>query len=116
MDELTTLEKGAARLLARLQPDDSRALARKIGTELRRSQSQHSGKQQDSPPYAPRKQQLRQKSERVNAGRCLLSHGGLNTSRSAPFQCCDHEIQWAHLPYCARASRGADRGGAARRT
>ncbi|MBV6866458.1 phage virion morphogenesis protein [Xanthomonas euvesicatoria] len=67
MDELTTLENWVAPLLARLQPGERRSLARKIGTELRRSQSRRIGKQQapDGTPYAPRKQQLRQKSGRV---------------------------------------------------
>ncbi|OAX88932.1 phage virion morphogenesis protein [Xanthomonas nasturtii] len=67
MDELTALESWAAPLLARLQPGERRTLASKIGTELRRSQSQRIGKQQapDGSPYAPRKQQLRQKSGRV---------------------------------------------------
>ncbi|MGV7197661.1 phage virion morphogenesis protein [Xanthomonas axonopodis] len=67
MDELTALENWAGPLLARLQPGERRTLARKIGTELRRSQSQRIGKQQapDGTPYAPRKQQLRQKAERV---------------------------------------------------
>ncbi|MEA9705842.1 phage virion morphogenesis protein [Xanthomonas campestris] len=67
MDELTALENWAAPLLARLQPGERRTLARKIGTELRRSQSQRIGKQRapDGTPYAPRKQQLRQKAGRV---------------------------------------------------
>ncbi|ASW46244.1 phage virion morphogenesis protein [Xanthomonas hortorum pv. vitians] len=67
MDELTALENWATPLLACLQPGERRTLARKIGTELRRSQSQRIGKQQapDGSPYAPRKQQLRQKSGRV---------------------------------------------------
>ncbi|MCC5052010.1 phage virion morphogenesis protein [Xanthomonas campestris] len=67
MDELTALENWAAPLLARLQPGERRTLARKIGTELRRSQSQRIGKQQapDGSPYAPRKHQLRQKSGRI---------------------------------------------------
>ncbi|AGI10276.1 phage virion morphogenesis protein [Xanthomonas citri pv. citri] len=67
MDDLTALETWAAPLLARLQEGERRKLARKIGTELRRSQSQRIGKQQapDGTPYAPRKQQLRQKSGRV---------------------------------------------------
>ncbi|MEA9842360.1 phage virion morphogenesis protein [Xanthomonas campestris] len=67
MDELTALENWAAPLLARLQPGERRTLARKIGTELRRSQSQRIGKQQapDGSWYAPRKQQLQQKSGRV---------------------------------------------------
>uniref|UniRef100_UPI003F7D7193 phage virion morphogenesis protein n=1 Tax=Xanthomonas sp. 0924 TaxID=2835534 RepID=UPI003F7D7193 len=67
MDELTALENWAAPLLARLQPGERRTLARKIGMELRRSQSQRIGRQQapDGTPYAPRKQQLRQKSGRV---------------------------------------------------
>ncbi|MBB2756032.1 UNVERIFIED_ORG: phage virion morphogenesis protein [Xanthomonas campestris] len=67
MDELTALENWAAPLLARLQPSERRTLARKIGTELRRSQSQRIGKQQapDGTPYVPRKQKLRQKSGRV---------------------------------------------------
>ncbi|WOB47901.1 phage virion morphogenesis protein [Xanthomonas hydrangeae] len=67
MDELTALENWAAPLLARLQPGERRTLARRIGTELRRSQSQRIGKQQapDGSQYARRKPQLRQKSDRV---------------------------------------------------
>ncbi|WP_115528355.1 MULTISPECIES: phage virion morphogenesis protein [Xanthomonas] len=67
MDELTALETWAAPLLARLQEGERRKLARKIGTALRRSQSQRIGKQQapDGSPYAPRKQPLRDKSGRV---------------------------------------------------
>ncbi|WP_372176912.1 phage virion morphogenesis protein [Xanthomonas axonopodis pv. phyllanthi] len=67
MDELTALENWAAPLLARLQPGERRTLARKIGTELRRSQSQRIGKQQapDGTPYAPRKEHLRDKAGRV---------------------------------------------------
>jgi phage virion morphogenesis protein len=67
MDKLTALENWAAPLLASLQPGERRTLVRKIGTELRRSQSQRIGKQQgpDGSPYAPRKQQLRQKSGRL---------------------------------------------------
>ncbi|OLK26746.1 phage virion morphogenesis protein, partial [Xanthomonas oryzae] len=67
MDDLTALETWAAPLLARLQPGERRMLARKIGTELRRSQSQRIGKQQapDGTPYAPRKEQLRGKAGRV---------------------------------------------------
>ncbi|MEA0907762.1 phage virion morphogenesis protein [Xanthomonas campestris pv. campestris] len=67
MDELTALENWSAPLLARLQPGERRTLARKIGTELRRSQSQRIGKQQapDGSPYAARKQQLRGKSGRI---------------------------------------------------
>ncbi|WP_115554082.1 phage virion morphogenesis protein [Xanthomonas arboricola] len=67
MDELTALETWAAPLLARLQEGERRKLARKIGTALRRSQSQRIGKQQapDGTTYAPRKQQLRDKAGRV---------------------------------------------------
>ncbi|MGD6581381.1 phage virion morphogenesis protein [Xanthomonas citri pv. citri] len=67
MDELTALENWAAPLLARLQEGERRKLARKIGTALRRSQSQRIGKQQapDGTPYASRKQQLRDKVGRV---------------------------------------------------
>ncbi|AKN93816.1 tail protein [Xanthomonas oryzae pv. oryzicola] len=67
MDELTALENWAAPMLARLEPSERRTLARKIGTELRRSQSQRIGKQQapDGSAYAPRKKQLRDKAGRV---------------------------------------------------
>ena len=67
MDDLTALEDWAAPLLARLQEGERRKLARKIGTALRRSQSQRIGRQQapDGTPYAPRKEQLRDKSGRV---------------------------------------------------
>ncbi|AGI06960.1 phage virion morphogenesis protein [Xanthomonas citri] len=74
MDELTALENWAAPLLARLQPGERRTLARKIGTELRRSQSQRIGRQQgpDGSTYAPRKQQLRQKSGRVKRAKMFV--------------------------------------------
>ncbi|GAE48745.1 phage virion morphogenesis protein [Xanthomonas arboricola] len=67
MDELTALETWAAPLLTRLKPGERRTLSRKIGTELRRSQSQRIGKQQapDGTHYTPRKQQLRHKSDRI---------------------------------------------------
>ncbi|MCC4635900.1 phage virion morphogenesis protein [Xanthomonas dyei] len=67
MDELTALETWATPLLARLQEAERRKLARKIGTALRRSQSQRIGRQQapDGTPYAPRKEQLRDKAGRV---------------------------------------------------
>ncbi|ATS21724.1 tail protein [Xanthomonas phaseoli pv. phaseoli] len=67
MDDLTALEAWAAPLLARLQEGERRKLARKIGTALRRSQSQRIGRQQapDGTPYAPRKEPLRDKSGRV---------------------------------------------------
>ncbi|MEC3890731.1 phage virion morphogenesis protein, partial [Xanthomonas campestris] len=83
MDELTALENWAAPLLASSQPGERRTLARKIGTELRRSQSQRIGKQQapDGTPYAPRKQQLRQKSGALNAPRCLPNYGNPSTSK-----------------------------------
>ncbi|MCF5930898.1 phage virion morphogenesis protein, partial [Xanthomonas perforans] len=73
-DELNALENWAAPLLARLQPGERRTLARKIGTELRRSQSQRIGKQQapDGSQYAPRKQQLRQKSGRVKRAKMFV--------------------------------------------
>ncbi|MCS3807765.1 phage virion morphogenesis protein [Xanthomonas sp. 4461] len=69
MDDLTALETWAAPLLARLQEGERLKLARKIGTALRRSQSQRIGKQQapDGTPYAPRKQQLRDKAGRVKS-------------------------------------------------
>ncbi|QBG91694.1 phage virion morphogenesis protein [Xanthomonas oryzae pv. oryzae] len=67
MDDLTALETWAAPLLVRLQEGERRKLARKIGTALRRSQSQRIGKQQapDGSAYSPRKQQLRHKAGRV---------------------------------------------------
>ncbi|MCC4600185.1 phage virion morphogenesis protein [Xanthomonas melonis] len=67
MDELTALEDWAAPLLARLQEGERRKLARRIGTALRRSQSQRIGRQQapDGTPYAPRKEPLRDKAGRV---------------------------------------------------
>ncbi|MBB5882954.1 phage virion morphogenesis protein [Xanthomonas arboricola] len=67
MDELTALEDWAAPLLASLQEGERRKLARKIGTALRRSQSQRIGRQRapDGTPYAPRKEPLRDKSGRV---------------------------------------------------
>ncbi len=57
--ELTQLETWAAPLLAALSPGERRKLARRIGTELRRSQSQRIGAQQnpDGSAYAPRKRQ-----------------------------------------------------------
>ncbi|MBD4059506.1 phage virion morphogenesis protein [Xanthomonas citri pv. citri] len=68
MDDLTALETWAAPLLARLQEGERRTLARKIGTELRRSQSQRIGKQQapDGTRYAPRK---RQKAGRIKSAK-----------------------------------------------
>lgn len=57
--ELTQLETWAAPLLAALSASERRKLARKIGTELRRSQRQRIAAQQnpDGSAYAPRKRQ-----------------------------------------------------------
>lgn len=59
MDELQQLEAWAAPLLAKLEPSKRRALARTIGTELRRSQTQRIRDQvnPDGSGYAPRKRQ-----------------------------------------------------------
>lgn len=57
MDDLAALELWAAPLLQRLQPSERRALSRKIGVELRRSQQQRIASQQnpDGSAYEPRK-------------------------------------------------------------
>ena len=47
MDDLVALERWIAPLLEQLRPAARRALARKIGTELRRSQQQRIAAQQD---------------------------------------------------------------------
>ena len=69
-DDLTALETWAAPLLAKLQPGERRRLARTIGTQLRRSQDQRIGSQQnpDGSAYAPRRprrQPLRAKAGRI---------------------------------------------------
>lgn len=57
MDDLAALELWAAPLLQRLQPVERRALARRIGIALRRSQQQRIAQQQnpDGSSYVPRK-------------------------------------------------------------
>lgn len=57
MDDLKQLEAWAAPLLAKLQPGARRALARTLGTALRRSQNQRIAGQRnpDGSAFAPRK-------------------------------------------------------------
>lgn len=59
MDDLQQLEAWAAPLLAKLEPTKRRALARTIGTALRRSQTQRIRDQvnPDGSAYAPRKRE-----------------------------------------------------------
>lgn len=59
MDNLQQLEAWCEPLLARLQPMERRALARKLGTELRRSQQQRIAAQRnpDGSAYEPRRAQ-----------------------------------------------------------
>jgi len=59
MDDLQQLEQWAEGLLARLRPGERGALARTIGTALRRSQTQRIRDQvnPDGSTYAPRKRQ-----------------------------------------------------------
>ncbi|RPE74624.1 phage virion morphogenesis protein [Vulcaniibacterium tengchongense] len=68
MGDLEQLHAWAAPLLAKLQPAERRALARKLATALRRSQAQRIGEQRnpDGSDYAPRK---RQKAGRIKRRR-----------------------------------------------
>jgi phage virion morphogenesis protein len=56
-DDLTRLEQWATPLLQQLEPNQRRVLARRIGTELRRSQQQRirDQKNPDNSDFAPRK-------------------------------------------------------------
>lgn len=58
-DDLQSLEDWVAPLLAKLEPAQRRSLARTVGRELRRSQAQRIGAQQnpDGSSYTPRKPQ-----------------------------------------------------------
>ncbi|MFC3549456.1 phage virion morphogenesis protein [Lysobacter cavernae] len=61
MDDLQQLETWVAPLLAKLQPGARRALARKVGIALRRSQHQRVGEQRnpDGSAFLPRKRTLK---------------------------------------------------------
>jgi phage virion morphogenesis protein len=67
MDDLEQLEAWVAPLLANTAPAQRRALARRIGAELRRSQQQRIAQQRnpDGSPYAARKPRLRDKAGRI---------------------------------------------------
>lgn len=73
MDDLQQLEDWAAPLLAKLQPTKRRALARTIGTALRRGQTQRIRDQvnPDGSAYAPRKRekagQIKRRKDRMFA-------------------------------------------------
>ena len=71
MDDLRQLEEWAAPLLRSLQPDERMRLARTIGADLRRSQSQRIGLQKnpDGSSYTPRKKQLRTRAGRIKRQR-----------------------------------------------
>ena len=69
-DPLQQLEDWVAPLLAKLSPTEQRQLARRIATDLRRSQSARIAKQQnpDGSAFEPRKQQrLRNRRGKVKA-------------------------------------------------
>lgn len=67
MDDLQRLEEWASPLLARLQPAQRNALARRLAAELRRSQQQRIAQQRnpDGSAYAPRKPRAREKAGRI---------------------------------------------------
>lgn len=82
------MENWASPLLARLQPGERRTLARKIGTELRRSQSQRIGKQQAVRWFTLRAAQAAAAAAEVRAGQtredvCQAAASQVS-SRSAP--------------------------------
>lgn len=67
MDDLQRLEDWAAPLLARLEPVQRNALARRLAAALRRSQQQRIAQQRnpDGSTYAPRKPRAREKAGRI---------------------------------------------------
>lgn len=70
-DPLITLEDWVAPLIARLAPAERRALARKVGQDLRRSQAARIASQRnpDGSTYAPRKAgKARQQQGRIRRG------------------------------------------------
>lgn len=74
MDELQQLEEWVAPLLQAMGPGERMRLARTIGADLRRSQSQriHQQKDPDGSPYTPRKKQLRTRAGRIKRQRMFL--------------------------------------------
>lgn len=82
MDDLDQLEGWAGPLLAKLQPDARRTLARTIGTELRRSQQQRIAEQRnpDGSAYAPRKRSKGLRDKRGRIKRSVM-FAKLRTSR-----------------------------------
>jgi len=69
-DPLRELEDWAAPILASLKPDARMRLARRIGADLRRGQTQRIAQQRnpDGSAYAPRKQPARAKAGRIKRG------------------------------------------------
>ena len=71
MADLEQLEEWAGPLLEKLQAGERRALARRIGVALRRSQQQRIGEQKnpDGTRYAPRKvQRMRDRAGEIKRG------------------------------------------------
>ena len=71
VDDLAGLETWAASLLADIEPGARARLARKVATDLRRSQQRRIAAQRnpDGSPYVPRKREpLRGKSGRIKRG------------------------------------------------
>lgn len=108
MSDLAALKDWVAPLLAKLQPSEVRALARQIGTELRRSQAQRIAQQQapDGSAYVPRKAQP---AKRLRDARGSIRRGAmfkkLRTARHLKVQASEQEAAVGFLGRVARIAR-----------
>lgn len=104
MGDLEQLEHWAAPLLAKLQAGERRALARRIGIELRKSQQQRIAAQQnpDGSKFAPRKPQA--KGLRARAGE--IRRGAMFTKiRQARFLTVKADASQISIGFFGRVSR-----------
>lgn len=108
VDDLHQLEEWAGALLARLEPRQRIQVARKVGMELRRSQSQRIGDQRapDGTSFIPRKERkdLRGKTGRIKRRRQNLFNK-IRTARYLQVEATDNEVAVGFFGRIARIAR-----------
>ena len=100
-DDLTRLENWCEPLLAKLSGGERRKLARSVGTQLRRSQTQRIARQlnADGSAYAPRKPRLREKKGRIKRAKMF------SKIRTAQYLRVRSDANAAAVEFTGRASR-----------
>lgn len=106
--DLAALERWAGALLAKLQPAQRRIVTRKVGQDLRRSQTQRIAAQRgpDGAGYTPRKtrKKLRDKKGRIKRQSAAM-FSKLRTSANLKIEQGEHDIAVGFFKRTARIAR-----------